>query len=255
MDETVHLGQPQAGALADFLGGVERVEDPLQVGGGDAMAVVGHGDGDLAIGGFDGEGDGAPLHGIAGIDHQVDQGGFELVEVRLDVAGLRGALHQHLHVRTDDAAQHFGDLFDLMQHREHFRAQCLATGEGQQLAGELGGAVGGVEDGVQVTLLALRGQRLAAHQLSGVADHRQQVVEIVGHPPVSRPMASSFCIWRICASAACRSRSRLHLYFQCFVEGCAVAARRHGGRARPPQRHTSAAGRRSLGRGRVGRAP
>jgi hypothetical protein len=47
-----------------------------------------------------------------------------------------------------------------MQHREHFRAQCLATGEGQQLAGELGGAVGGVEDGVQVTLLRSVGSGL-----------------------------------------------------------------------------------------------
>ena len=70
--------QADAGADAERLGGEERFEDPGQVVGADAATGIGHIDGDPVFGGVDPRGDGEPalvgvLHGLAGVDAQVDQ--------------------------------------------------------------------------------------------------------------------------------------------------------------------------------------
>ena len=95
MREAVHLRQSKAGALADRLRGEERVEHIGDDVRRDADAVVADGDGDILAGGNRlalAESDvlrrdrhrAAVGHGIAGIDHEVDQRDFEFADVDRD---------------------------------------------------------------------------------------------------------------------------------------------------------------------------
>ena len=64
---------------------------------------------------------------------------------------------------------------------DHLRLQRLAAGEGEQLAGQLGGALGAVKMAFfsRGSARASLGHR-RAEQLEVAADHLQQVVEVVG---------------------------------------------------------------------------
>ncbi len=60
-----------------------------------------------------------------------------------------------------------------------FRLQGLPSCEGQQLRGQLGGAVDGVRDRLDVALPPLLGEMRPPQQIDRGADHREQIVEIV----------------------------------------------------------------------------
>ena len=96
-----------------------------------------------------------------------------------------------LDVGAERAAQHLLHRADHVVEVQHLRLDHLAAGEGEQLVGQRGGPLGGPLDLPDV--LADRRPRLGAGrrgqavQLLGderrvVEHHREQVVEVVGHP-------------------------------------------------------------------------
>ena len=99
--ETEHLRQAEPGALADFLGGEERLEDALELVLRNAGAGILDRNSHIAVGAFrmrrragnirnGANRDRQPAfaaHGVAGIDRHVDQRGLELAGVGVDQAG------------------------------------------------------------------------------------------------------------------------------------------------------------------------
>src|SRR5690606_13350841 len=77
--------QPQPGAAADRLAGVERIEDARQYVGGNAAAAVGDADPGLAVLGAGGDDDGAAvLDRLAGVDQQVHEHLVDLRQMAFD---------------------------------------------------------------------------------------------------------------------------------------------------------------------------
>ncbi len=62
---------------------------------------------------------------------------------------------------------------------EDLRLQRLPAGKGQQLRGELGGALDGLGDGVDIAAAALLRQLAPAQEVGGRADDGEQIVEVV----------------------------------------------------------------------------
>ena len=175
-DEAVDLAEPEAAALADFLGGEERLEGAGPNFRRHALAVVGDGDCHEIPGRDVGHQLGAagvdPLHAgtdpqcaaarhrVARVDHQVEQRGLELR--RVDIGRHRAGRQVYLELdrlRTG-AAQYRLELADQPVDVVDFGAQRLAPREGEQLLGQLGaafgGALGAVDDAAPLPLVAQR---------------------------------------------------------------------------------------------------
>ena len=90
-----------------------------------------------------------------------------------------GEIEAQLHVGADQAARHARHAADDLVEVERDRLQHLLAAERQQLPRQRGGAIGGVQD-----LVDLRGHRRIVldamrHQLGVAANRGQQVVEVV----------------------------------------------------------------------------
>ena len=192
--EAEDLGEPEAGALADVLGGEERLEDPRQHVGCDPETGIGERHGR----------EGAPrtgvapdrrhrppadqpegqrafaAHRIAGVDRHVDQGGLELAEIRPDVAGLVGDPGLDGDPRARDGIEHLRDGAQRGADLEDLGAEGLPAREGEELTGKLGGAVHRVGDRLDVAAPPLLREVRPLEQVGRRLDHGQQVVEVVG---------------------------------------------------------------------------
>ncbi len=195
--EAVDHGEAEPGALAERLGGEERIESTLDHVGGHAGAGVGHAERNVlswlefalagavlvkpAVGGFDGDA-AAFRHGVAGVDAEVEQRVLELrsVDQRRPQTARRDNLHGDL--RADGAADQF-----LHAHREtvqvgRFRIESLPARERQQPVRQgrraLGGALRRVDVAVDFLDAALSDPGL--QQLQRSHDAGEQVVEVVG---------------------------------------------------------------------------
>ena len=195
LDQPVDHAESQTAALAGFLGGEERLESAFQRLGRHAHAGVADRQYDIRpgphlglrrgvilfdqdVGGFQRK-SAALGHGVAGVDHQVEQGVLELGRIdqrllqivgqrRLDPdVGAQGAPHQ-------------------LQHPQHqlvqvgrLRQQGLAARERQQPLGQLRAPVHGAQGLLrQFVQLRLRRQ-LLVQQFQIAHDDGQQVVEIM----------------------------------------------------------------------------
>ena len=196
LDDAVDDGQAQAGALAEFLGGEERLEDARLHFAAHAAASVGHGQQHVAAGldvgrqvvgvrvqddvaGLDGE-LAAARHGVAGVDRQIDEHLVDLAGVGLDAREVRPRHDGQFDVLVEQLAEHQLRVADLRIEVEHLGHADVAAAEGEQLRGEADGAVGSLVD-----LLGGAEQRVARpqarrQQLGEALDDRQQVVEVVG---------------------------------------------------------------------------
>ncbi len=121
----------------------------------------------------------AVRHGVARVDREVDDDLLELALVdahRLQVAAMH---HGELDVLADQPAQQVRDFRQHVGHLQHARLQGLLAREGEQLAHQVGGAVGVLLDLHDVGERLVAGA-VAQQQQVAEADHRgQQVVEIV----------------------------------------------------------------------------
>ncbi len=82
--------------------------------------------------------------------------------------------------RSDHGPEHLRDALDLGHRVEDARIERLAAREGEQLAGELGGAVGRVRNGVDVAAAPVFGEIAPSRRSRRRADDRQEIVEVMG---------------------------------------------------------------------------
>ena len=81
-----------------------------------------------------------PGHGIAGVEHQVDQHLLELAAVGADLPGVGVERQLQRMVLAEDPAQHLLEVPDDAVDGQRLRTEELLAGEGEQLAGHVGGA-------------------------------------------------------------------------------------------------------------------
>ena len=103
------------------------------------------------VGGFDDE-FAALGHGVAGVDGQVDQDLFHLAQVYFHWVEVLAWDGYQFYILAEETAQHLIHIEHQVVEAYHFWLQELAAGEGQELSGEVGGAVGGVQDLLDVVV-------------------------------------------------------------------------------------------------------
>ena len=122
LDDTVHGGQPQSGALSHLLGGEERLEEVIKDFFVHAAAVIAHGEHHIftagktrvngAIGLIEGgvfglDGDLAhPGDGVPGVDAKIRQKLVDLGGVNLDRPQARSRHPDEINVLADQPQQH-----------------------------------------------------------------------------------------------------------------------------------------------------
>ncbi len=143
-------------------GGVGRAAGEIAAFGGDAQATL-----------F--------AHGVAGVDHEIEQGGLELGGVHAGEGAPALQPRPEVDGLAQGAAQQGLALADQGVEIAGFRPQGLPAREGQQLMCQAFAAPGGGQGGL-THLLAPGGVvgRLEDH-VQGADDHGQQIVEVVGH--------------------------------------------------------------------------
>ena len=201
LDDAVHGGQAQAGALAHLLGGEERLEHLVQVLRRDADAGVGHLDQHIVarrhhrvglhhrivrphLAGADGQHAAVArrrVHGIARVDRHVDDHLLQLTLVHLDHAQVAAVGHLQLDVLADQPADQVGQFGQHVGYQQHLGPHGLLAREGQQLAHQIGRPVGVLLDLHDVGKRLVAGAVAHQQQVAEADDGGQQIVEIVGH--------------------------------------------------------------------------
>ena len=185
--KAVDLRQPKPGALADGFRREEGIEDLAEHVGRDALAGVldadGHEVGDIGlIGGGIAGGDrdrAAERHGIARIDDEIDHRGFELGDVDRHRPEPVFEIEHEPDRAADAGLQHFADRLDPIRYADRLRIDALPPGEGQELAGQRGAALGrGLDRGDRALHLGIAGRALF-QEMQAAADHHQDVVEVM----------------------------------------------------------------------------
>ena len=118
-------------------------------------------------------------HRIAGIDGEIDQRGFELRDVGGGKTGRIAQLDLDLDPAAHQRADQLRDAFDLRADIEHLRRQRLPPGKGQQLAGQLRGAIDRVRNRIDVTAAPVLAEIAAAQEVGRGAYDGEKIVEIV----------------------------------------------------------------------------
>ena len=162
LDEAEHHAEPEAGALADLLGGEEGIEHPLDQRCGDSGAGIAHRDHhivaghDLAVhaGVVLVEIDVAGLerelaaigHGVARVEGKVEHRRRELVRIDQGRPCILGQQRRDLDVFAERRVQQFGGLQHQPIDVDFNGLQRLLAGKGQQMLGQIGAAFGGFVD-------------------------------------------------------------------------------------------------------------
>ena len=195
LDEAVHHAQPQAGALADILGGEERLEHFFQNVRRHAAAGVAHRDHHVGarahlrvrlriglveddVAGFERE-LAAVRHRVARIDRKIEQCGGELCRIG---DGAPDIVFQHrldLDLLAERRAQQVRGIARKRIRIDRARLERLAAREGEQLMRQLGAARRGLVDhpgdrGELRPVLHALGE-----DLDRAGDDGQDVVEVV----------------------------------------------------------------------------
>ena len=121
------------------------------------------------------------VHRVAGVDGEVEDRIFELGRVGPDVPGLGGEAGVDGDPLADRAVDQLEHVLDQLGRRDRVGQQGLGAGEGEQAAGQRGGAGRALHRIVEVELdLAARAVQLAPGEIEAADDDREHVVEIVG---------------------------------------------------------------------------
>ena len=99
----------------------------------------------------------------------------------LDRPQILPRLPGKIDVLADEPPQHLEHARHGLVQVQHLGRDGLLAGKGQQLPGEVGGALGGLLDLLKVGMERLRRVHLLEGHLRMPEDHPQHVVEIVGH--------------------------------------------------------------------------
>ena len=156
------------------------------------------------------DGDDSPIrHRIAGIHAQVQDHEFELGPVDLDRPQVIGEFGLHLHIAAERAVQQFSHAIEQPVQIDRFGLERLAPRECEQLPAQRGAPLGCLAHLIDDALLPAGVFRpLQKAQPPDMTMSR--LLKSWATPPVSCPIASIFCVWRMCFSAsASRAWSRI----------------------------------------------
>ena len=120
-------------------------------------------------------------HGVAGVDGQVDDGLLQVVGVGANGIERIGQAQLEFDILADQAAEHFFGAGDDVVDIDHGGLHHLAAAEGQQLAGDGSGAVGGFKGFFKVAAQFGASRQVIQNHPAIAADDGQHVVEVVGH--------------------------------------------------------------------------
>ena len=185
----IDLGEAEAGAAIDVLGGEERVERACGHVARHALAVVGHGDLNpmgRGAGVFGAHRPGRKFqrpalgHGVARVDRQIEQGQFQLVLVGRHPAGVRRDLNFDGDPRAEGLGQQLRHVGDHRLDIHRFEGQALAPGKGQQPRREFGAPYSGVQRAFEISPVGGVGGGALQHNIQAADDRGEQVVEVVG---------------------------------------------------------------------------
>ena len=123
----------------------------------------------------------AARHGVARIDRQIHDDLLDLAGIGFGRAQFAPRNHDQLDVFADQASQHFEVFRDHRVQIENLGSQHLLAAEGQELAGERGGAVGGIGNFLRGPAHRRIGADALQQKLAVAGDHHQQIVEVVGN--------------------------------------------------------------------------
>ena len=233
--EAVDHRQPKTGALADGFGGKKRIEHAAHqmlryaatVVADTQLYVVARGQGavgggkdtvEVAIGGLHGQ-RATRGHGVARVDHQVEQGAFELV--RVGFGGPQGIAQTHVQADAfvDAALQQLAHGCHQLIDLHGLGVKRLSARKRQQPVCEAGRAIGGghtqVDQAVQVIQLA--SGYPPAQQFQAADNAREHIVEVMGD--TAGQLADGFHFLRLAQSLfvmAQLSRAFFHLLFKRF---------------------------------------
>ena len=190
----VTMGVDEGGADE---GGADEGGDALEMRLGDAGAGIDHLDQHVFAGGQDlcapleraieGDVGGADRqraalgHGVPRVHREIDDDLLELSLVDLDQPEVAAVDDVELDVDADQTAQEVGQLGEHVGDVQHLGLQGLLAGEGEELAHQIGGAVGVLLDLHDVGEVLLAGGMAQEKQIAEADDHRQKVVEVVRH--------------------------------------------------------------------------
>ncbi len=132
-------------------------------------------------------------HGIARIDDEIDERRIELarIGIHVQIALLfAGKIEGDVHPCAGQRAHHVGHCRHRTIHREGLGSKGLSTGEGKQLAGELGRPFDRVGDCPDIALATFLREARPLQQIGRGLDDGQQVVEVVRY--AARQLADGF---------------------------------------------------------------
>ena len=195
--DAVHGGEPEPGAFALLFGREEGLEHARARRGVHTGAGIADGEEDirarlgidvllgvravdLHLVRFDGE-DAAVRHGIAGVDGEVQEHLVNLRRISTNRSQLRCQDRGELDLLSDQPAQHLVRVGDDLVQAQGPRLDRLPAAEGQELAGEVAGALGRAADLLEILAVGTVGREVEQHQIRVAENRRQDVVEVVGH--------------------------------------------------------------------------
>ena len=196
LDDAVDGGEAEAGAEADGFGGEEGFESVGDGVGVHAAAIVADGEAGICAGdaagifgaegfvdadGLGADGDGAAVgHGVARIDAEVGEDLVDLGRIHLDGDGDGGGEPFEVDVFADEAAEHVDGTGDGVVEVEDAGHDGLLASEGEELAGQFGGAFGGLLDFAHAIGGIHAGFAGACGEFDVAEDDLEHVVEVVG---------------------------------------------------------------------------
>lgn len=191
LDDAVDRGEAEAGSFSEGFSCEERLEDMIDGFGGHSDAAVGDGELDMgAVGGL--EESGRDLNrggsrgcrgcvdGVACVDEEVGDDLVELGAVGEDGGRSWGGIEFELDILSDEASVDSEGAFNLFVHVDRDWADDLFTAEHEELLGEGLGAVGGLEDFVDLVFLAIEEIGVFVEEFSVAVDYSEEVIEVVG---------------------------------------------------------------------------
>jgi len=195
LDDAVNGGKAEASAFAFFFRGEEGLEDAGLGFAVHALAVVADGDHDVgavfdesifrAVGIVEGDAGGANAdfpavrHGVFGVDDEIHDDLFELSGIGAGAADGGGETGGEFDIFADQRAQETFHVRDDSVDVDDLEFKMLFTAEGQELAGECGGAIGGLLNGFDLGMERVGRGELVEENLGVAADDHEQIVEVV----------------------------------------------------------------------------
>ena len=243
--ETVDHRQTEPGALADGLGGEERIEHASDDLGRHAGAVVRHAQRDVLagrqlavsggplveplVGGLDRQA--ATIgHGVARVDAQVEQRVLELRRIDAGRPEAAGADHLQFHRRPDGSADQLFHAADEPVDIGRLRVEGLPPREGEQPLCQGGGPAHRVLAHADVALrtVGLADLEPPLQHLQAHADALEQVVEVVRD--AARELAHGLHLLRLAQGILCVGQPGLGQFALRHVAAVAVDAVAFDGR-------------------------